>query len=732
MPSSVKTDRLYDTLFELSNDVRHNILLLIIEKPLRMTQIAKKLDLTSPEVSRHLSRLNESKLIQKDLANYYHVTGYGRQILSLIDDIEFSTINREYFVSHNSQGIPTIFKKRLPELSKYQPVNNFIEFLSFIDEKINEANEYVWLLIDQYPITAINSLLKSVESGVKVRIMEQRELSGPNVMFDDKHLLALGTDVPNVMVRVHDRKDVYLFVSDVGSAVSFPSENRFDYSGFVCTNIIDQLWSTDLFNFYWEQATQKMSTPSMLLKEKPKEKGMSITVEAYQDPALNIQAIQNAVDNYDEVLLYGSFNLGSITQQVYDSEGKISPGGLTSIIIKKSVVIKGLGTENGRPATKLFKTGWNFPTNNVISIFRIIGKNAIVRIENLHFTDFDGGAIMAEVCDRAEICNNWFTLDSGVGRGTTFFGQKGGMIDAITFGGNAGKPMYKKGILIENNYLDFAISYVIGGYISKGGKETLPSYRPDENNIQNYVSIGMSVQAACGKVIIRNNTVLNMNARGIMVLDNYDDAEVYIVGNKVSSRVYGSYPFYSKHSGAGILAINAWGRPHSEHYLEISDNEVYLEKINFSGICLFGPIHHGREAKKYSGGVIANNTVHLANGYIGLHLRKADDFDVSGNKILGKMYYGMHLSGSKDIGNKNLTSTGNTFRDNELNEIEVINVDNYSDTYADGRRFAEKDNKGLTGHIWLDQYTSKNKIQVNMNESCIDKGEDNEVIHTDN
>ena len=57
-------DRFYDMLFELSNDIRHNIMLLLLRKPERMTWIAKELNLTSPEVSRHLTRLTENKLIE--------------------------------------------------------------------------------------------------------------------------------------------------------------------------------------------------------------------------------------------------------------------------------------------------------------------------------------------------------------------------------------------------------------------------------------------------------------------------------------------------------------------------------------------------------------------------------------------------------------------------------------------------------------------------------------------
>jgi len=48
MSSGEDVERFYDMLFEISNDIRHNILMFLLQKPERMTQIAKELELTSP------------------------------------------------------------------------------------------------------------------------------------------------------------------------------------------------------------------------------------------------------------------------------------------------------------------------------------------------------------------------------------------------------------------------------------------------------------------------------------------------------------------------------------------------------------------------------------------------------------------------------------------------------------------------------------------------------------
>ena len=101
MSSGEDIDRFYDMLFELSNDIRHNILLMVKQKPERMTTIANTLDLTSPEVSRHLTRLSENRLIEKDASNFYHVTNFGEYLLNSLVDLEFITRHREHKKCHD-------------------------------------------------------------------------------------------------------------------------------------------------------------------------------------------------------------------------------------------------------------------------------------------------------------------------------------------------------------------------------------------------------------------------------------------------------------------------------------------------------------------------------------------------------------------------------------------------------------------------------------------------------
>lgn len=719
--SSPEDDRLYDTLFEISNDIRHKILLLLKEQPERVTQISNKLELISPEVSRHLTRLSDSELIQKDLDNYYHVTGYGLHILDLIGEMEFFTKNREYFVSHNALHIPVIFKQRLPELSKYQYVNNFMGFLNFIDEKIKEANEFVWLCIDQYPLIAIDSLLNAVERGVKVKIIEQNDLSGPTVAFEDKHLIALGSDTPDVIIKNHDRKDVYLFVSDVSSAVSFPTKDGFDYSGFIVSDLELDSWSEDIFNYYWENA---QNTVPSLLKEYTSdvlEKGISIILDAHSDPAINSHAIQNAVDNFDEVILRGEFRLTDTGMR------GISMGMSTTVIkIRKSVVVRGEGREDDIPSTKIIKDNWKFPFIEFACLFEIDNDNIDVTIENIHFQDFNGTCIGASKGNSVKICNNRITIHNGLGRGQTYPFVGDQIIGISVWNPNQEQGGFPGGVLIEGNYLDFSTWQKVGGYIPQR-KENDPEFRPNHDNHETYIGNGIMVMNNLGNVVIRDNIVHNMNARGILVQDNIESSNTQITGNTVFSEIDGCYPYSYHHAGVGIMAFGSWGFNNSGSNVYISDNDVRCTKLNYCGVAIYGQSTYVEGSGKLGECVVENNRVHLEDGFVGVFIRKNDETEVYGNKISGRAYYGFHLSGSIDRKGFDLGSNGNLIEDNDLSDLVIKRPDEYSDNHVDGRMFTGLQGKAKTAHFWLNTYTRNNVVKLQENESVIDEGDNNKI-----
>ena len=76
--------RLHKLLFELASAERMNIMLELKKEKLKLSHVSRKIDLTVTEASRHLQRLNESKLIQKDIDGYFALTSFGDLALFLL------------------------------------------------------------------------------------------------------------------------------------------------------------------------------------------------------------------------------------------------------------------------------------------------------------------------------------------------------------------------------------------------------------------------------------------------------------------------------------------------------------------------------------------------------------------------------------------------------------------------------------------------------------------------
>jgi hypothetical protein len=449
-----------------------------------------------------------------------------------------------------------------------------------------------------------------------------------------------------------------------------------------------------------------------------------VVVEGRNDPNIDTRAIQDAVDNYDEVILRGRFNLGVARVLAARTTG------LTSIKIRRSVVIRGEGREDNVPATKIVKSGWKFPSLDFEDVFEVDGEGIDVTIENIHFQDFNSDCIRASRGNSVKIRDNRITIITGLGRGATY-GNFGDHVIGITVVSDNLVGGFPGGAVIEGNYLDFARSYTRGGFISRK-KVWDPNYRPDHDNHENYLGIGILVRNTLGKVIIRDNVVRNMNARGIVVQDNYESSEIHITGNTIVSEIFGSYPYSTHFAGIGIQALSAWARPRSGSRVEIADNEIRCDKLNYCGIAVYGPSMYQEVAGKLGECVVRDNNIHLGDGSVGVLIRKNDRTEVFGNKISGRAYYGFHLWGSRDREGFDLGSNENLVEDNDMTDLAIKAPDEYSDSHIDGRMFTGSEGESATAHVWLNAFSKGNAIKVRADETVIDEGEDNKITYVDN
>ncbi len=712
-------ERFHDLLFEVSNEYRHGILLLIQKKAMRITDMTKELNLTYPEIRRHISRLQETGLIQRDVEGYYRLTPYGETSLLLLQELKFLSANREYFLTHTLTKIPTGYIKRIGELSASVNITNPMDFFRHTENLLKESREYVWLLVDQFPMNSLLTIVETIDRDVKLRIIEPTErILNPDLYAmtsEETQALSRTRHTPLVEQRMVDEVSVYIFVSDTRCLVALPiPDGQYDFKGFTATDDSSLKWCRELFQHYWDKAEQRTIAPITQVSRgrvtRRMEPSESVVIVGRDKAEIDTQAVQDAVDNYDEVILRGTFNFGP-----------------SMVHISRSVVIRGEGRKDDIPTTIIYKKGWRFPFTEFDSVFKVDGEGAEVTIENIQFADFNHICIWGVRCDSLNVKNNRITLMTGYGRGMTY-GAFGDVVIGIWIRGSE-PSVFSGRVRIERNYIDFARGGAFGGFLTRGGLEENAEYRPDLFNHEYYMGFGVGIHQASGAVSIENNIIRNANARGIAVTGCLPSADVRIKCNTIVSDVYGSYPFSSPEAGGGILAQSAWGFPSPGFDVEIEENIIQLDKLNYCGIKALGPVMDREGADKLRGGIIRNNRIQLKEGYEGIHVRKCDEFEVINNTISGEAYYGIRVSGRPRSRELDLKALNNLVEGNDMDELSIRDPDEYSDNHADGRMFAFSPRGSSTAHVWLGEFSENNVVKVKTCETVIDEGEENTIIH---
>ncbi len=651
-------ERFYETLFEVSNDYRHSTLLLLKEKPTKVVEISRKLKITSQEVSRHISRLTESGLVAKDVEGFYHLTNYGELIYVLLEEFEFVSKHRGYFIDHSIRGLDPQFVKRLGELSESRCVNT-MEFLHFIDKMIKEAKESVWLQVDQYPLTSIGTIIDGLKRGVRFKVLEQSELlSGPRVNLDtieEAETVIKTRDTTLSEQRTLNENGVFMFLSEDRCAIAFPIKGaNFDYKGFTARDTKSVGWCRDLFNHYWNRTESKQTQ----LREAPEyqpsplairmENGIAV-IEG-QNASIDSTNVQYAVDHYEDILLKGVFDLGS-----------------AKIKVSRSVNIRGESGEHS-PLTKISKRGWSFPLVNFDSVFEVNGENIDVLIENIHFTDFDCACIESRRARSLKILKNKMTLETGYGRGWNYY-PFGDFVTGVWLDSpldlTASENNFAGGILIEGNYFDFEEAKVETS-LDKHRQETLVSSLSQKKSSghDRYQGIGIHINNLSCKVDVKGNTIRNMNARGISVTDNFPEANVSIANNVIQSEVPGSHPYNGVEAGVGIFAQASFIHQRTGFSIEIYDNSIRLERPDYCGIEVFRSEKDDEEEGALKGSIF-NNQLYLREGLFGIYV-SPKNVDVSANKISGKAFYGIQIKGFKKSNDLDLK-----YKDNDISNLVV-------------------------------------------------------------
>src|SRR5215831_15160638 len=205
-------------LFDISSSDRLTLLFAIRKENLRLTQLAEKIGATIQETSRHLGRLTDAKLIEKNTDGSYNVTSYGRLVLILLSSYNFLSKNKDYFLSHDISFLPQEFVERIGELSVYGYSVNVSSVLRHIEQVISSANEYIWLMADQVVITgpSIAQTIGNRDVSISVimpksSLMPERYQHAQTLLGDRLELKLLPDEDAKVAIAMNEKIAIITF-----------------------------------------------------------------------------------------------------------------------------------------------------------------------------------------------------------------------------------------------------------------------------------------------------------------------------------------------------------------------------------------------------------------------------------------------------------------------------------------------------------------------------------------
>lgn len=236
-------------LFELSHGWRLEILFKIRGQAKRHSELSKDLKMSPQETTRHLVRLTEMRLIQKDTEGKYHLTNIGKLVLAFIPALNVISKHSEFFLTHDISGIPNEYILRLGELNNstmrktetLSTLNRAIQTIKGTKGKVRLMN--VGRLESLFPPT-----------------LEKRQ----DIEFEcilpaaDEE-----TDQPKKIRLEHCRYlneiKLTMILTDEIAAICLPlPEGKMDYATFLASaDSSFKKWCKDLFEHYWAKARPK-------------------------------------------------------------------------------------------------------------------------------------------------------------------------------------------------------------------------------------------------------------------------------------------------------------------------------------------------------------------------------------------------------------------------------------------------------------------------------------------
>ena len=239
---------------EITHPTRLRILKAISEEPKSLKDIADILEISRPEVSRHLNRLRNLNLVRKE-NSLNMINALGIIIIKILEPLDFIFQHYNFFCDHPLVNFPTKFLYELNKLKSGQ----LIQGSGFIFQKERELAKYAK---DKMKLM-VNSPIPNV-TGVQ---FEKGQLIVPGVnqpsIFTHENL---SKDMKNYEIRIYPEINYSLFImGDKFGTLHFPNKNGHpDMNSCLFINDKEGMaFLLSLWNYFWDKSTFFMENPKI-------------------------------------------------------------------------------------------------------------------------------------------------------------------------------------------------------------------------------------------------------------------------------------------------------------------------------------------------------------------------------------------------------------------------------------------------------------------------------------
>ncbi|MFW9854995.1 MAG: ArsR family transcriptional regulator [Candidatus Thorarchaeota archaeon] len=233
------------TMADLIHPTRVRLLNLLIEGPETLSSLAKNLELSKPEISRHLARLRDQALVERG-EKTHQITNLGETVMSILSPLEFLVKHYEFFMAHQIFDLPAFIMRNLDSLMQSELLTGTGYIFSKMQEIQQAVKKEIKVVIDQ-PFPGNDSSPPDNVYFIVPVYAKDENLSLETLKRQTKYFEFRTLPVISYGFGIADEKVGFIFFPGINKKIDY------NYAFFVSDplgiDFLSQLW-----DYYWNRS----------------------------------------------------------------------------------------------------------------------------------------------------------------------------------------------------------------------------------------------------------------------------------------------------------------------------------------------------------------------------------------------------------------------------------------------------------------------------------------------